>query len=379
MSGSIVITETAVVSPAGNSEEELLNTFRSKNPPLCKRLFVGKRRFDYCMPQVDFSGDPQIFFAEYLFTEIFSKNPELSKLAGLEDTGLLFSTGKGGIYFLDKDPVNHFRSLFPSYISSHIMRKYFFSGPAKVSVTACATGTHTLCEAVSLVKDGAVKRCFAGAVDFSATPLMLAGYDKMGVYSKNSELKPFSAARNGFLIGAGGGLVLIENEESAIKRGADIKCEISGFILGQDISGIFRQSKKGSTLRDLLVKIRKKINAKIDYLNLHGTGTKYGDIYESAQIKQYKSVFNEDTLFSSTKCYTGHMLGAAGVVEGIIALSSIKFSFAPAMLSDDIDGNLFFEGLLFGSGAEREIKNAVSLSIGFGGQIGIIGFRKYEK
>ena len=304
--------------------------------------------------------------------------------------GIVVSSSKGGIHSLtqfrerfEKRPsailaARVYANLLPNFACQWIARKWKIQGPAKCYVTACATGTTSVIEAARMVQEGVADYAFAGASDASLVALLAAGYEQMGVLSSDG-MYPFDRRRKGFLLGEGAGVVFLETFESARARGAKIYGEIAGFAYGSDcyhpVSFDPKDNALSHTLKDLVKKNSISVD-EIDYLNLHGTGTREGDLYETDQMKDAFGKKAYSLATSSTKSMTGHMLGASGAVEIIACCLAMQDGFIPPtaqLEKEDPQCDLDYTPQ---KARDKKVNLAVSLSLGFGGHIAVIALKK---
>lgn len=271
-----------------------------------------------------------------------------------------------------------YANLVPNFACQWIARKWKIHGPAKCFITACATGTTSIIEGALMVKEGVVDYALAGASDASLTPLMVAGYEQMGVLSPVG-MYPFDRRRNGFLLGEGAGVVFLETLESARSRGAKIYGEILGYAYGSDCYHPVAFDPQGEALARSLKELLRKTRLapeEIDYLNLHGTGTEEGDIYETDQIKQAfgKKAYSMAT--SSTKSMTGHMLGASGAVEIIASALALQEGFVPPTINLEKEDPRCDLDYTPKHARKKTLTHVLSHSMGFGGHIAALVLRK---
>lgn len=304
--------------------------------------------------------------------------------------GISVSSSKGGMHTLDrfgerlrKNPsailgARVFANSVPNFGAQWIARRWKIQGPAKCYVAACATGTVSVIEGAHMVADGTVDYCIAGASDASVVPLLLAAYHNMKALSKDT-IRPFDKRRSGFMVGEGAGVMLLETEETAKARGAKIYGVIAGSAWGTECGNLVHFEEKNDalkrTLKMLMEKTRLEPSA-IDYLNLHGTGTAHGDLYETNQIKKAFGKEAYKIATSSTKSMTGHLLGASGAVEIISCLIAMEEGFVPPTIGlekPDPECDLDYTPL---RARVKKIQTAVSVSMGFGGHIAAIALRK---
>jgi 3-oxoacyl-[acyl-carrier-protein] synthase II len=266
----------------------------------------------------------------------------------------------------------------PNFGAQWIARKWKLQGPAKCYVLACATGTASILEGARLVADGYSDYCLAGASDASITPLMLAAYHNMKALA-HAAMRPFDTHRDGFGVGEGGGVVFIETLESAQARKARIYGEILGGAYGMDAYDPVQFDPESDTLERTLrsaLKYSEVEPGEIDYVNVHGTATRLGDLYETRQLKKFFGPRAAKIPLSSTKSLTGHMLGASGAVEIIATLLGMEHGFIPptaCLENPDTECDLDYTAL---HARPAKIKTAVSYSLGFGGHAAAIVLRK---
>ncbi len=304
--------------------------------------------------------------------------------------GIVVSSSKGGLHslfqfydrFLTRPSAilaaRVYANLIPNFACQWIARKWKLSGPAKCYVTACATGTTSVIEAVRMVQDGTVDYAFAGASDASLTPLLVAAYEKMRVLSPEG-IFPFDRRRKGFILGEGAGVVFLETLESARARRAKIYAEVAGFSYGSDcyhpVSFDPKEEALARTLRELVRKTGISPE-EIDYVNLHGTGTKEGDLYETEQIKKALGKKAYALATSSTKSMTGHMLGATGAVEIVACCLALEEGFIPPTINLEKEDPRCDLDYTPRKAKEKRVSLALSISMGFGGHIATIALRK---
>lgn len=305
--------------------------------------------------------------------------------------GIAVSSSKGGVHTIDrfKERFEKNRSAIlgariytntvPNFAAQWIARRWKLKGPAKCYIAACATGTVAIAEGARMVSEGVVDYCIAGASDASIVPLMLAGYKNMKALSQN-KMKPFDKTRDGFMVGEGAGIVFLESYESAKKRGAKIYAEFLGASSGQDIFHPLKFDHEGNTLSRMLESLAKKSEVKVaedlDYINVHGTATLEGDVYETEQLKKAFGDEAEKISLSSTKSTTGHMLGASGAVEAIACIAAMEDGFIPPTLNlETVEPacDLDYTPL---KAKEKKIEKTFSYSLGFGGHAAALALGK---
>lgn len=398
----VVITGMGVISPVGNNvpafREALLQgrcgegpvtSFNTSDFPV-KRAFEVKN-FDP-KKSTAHALDPFIQYAvsaaeEALETALF----DTSKVDPYS-IGISVSSSKGGVHTIDrfKDRFEKNRSAIlgariytsavPNFAAQWIARRWEIHGPAKCYVAACATGTVSVAEGAQMVRDGVVDYCLAGSSDASITPLMLAGYRSMGALSPDG-LRPFDRRRKGFMVGEGAGIVFLETLESARARGVKIYGEILGAAYGCDATDPIKYDMHGDALARTLTILMQRCDLlpkAVDYINLHGTGTLFGDPYETAQIKKVFGQRAYQIPMSSIKAMTGHMLGASGSVEVIASLLAMQDQFIPPTIGleePDPACDLDYTPL---KAKQASVRKVISLSMGFGGHVAAIALGKME-
>lgn len=315
--------------------------------------------------------------------------------------GVIFGTGIGGLRTLELeygeyatgDGTPRFSPfLIPKMIADivpgHISIKFGFRGINYSTVSACASSTHALMNAFDYIRLGRNDIIVAGGAESTITPMGVGGFNSMKALStRNDDFKtasrPFDADRDGFVVGEGAGVLVLEELEHAIKRGAKIYAEVVGGAATADAYHITAPHPEGlgaTNVMRLALQDAKMNVTDIDYINVHGTSTSLGDIAETKAIRQ---VFGDAAYrlnISSTKSMTGHLLGAAGAVEAIAGVLAINHHFVPPTINhftDDpnIDPKL---NLTFNEPQEREIRAFLSNTFGFGGHNSSIIVKKFE-
>ncbi|WP_321425207.1 beta-ketoacyl-ACP synthase II [uncultured Bacteroides sp.] len=323
----------------------------------------------------------------------------------LNRIGVIFGAGIGGIqtfeeevknYAINKENGPKFNPFFiPKMISDiaagQISIIYGFHGPNFATVSACATSSNAIADAFNYIRLNKANVIVTGGSEAAITEAGVGGFNAMHALSTRNDdatkaSRPFSASRDGFIMGEGGGCIILEELEHAKARGAKIYAEIVGTGLSADAYHLTASHPEGlgailvmkNALEDAEMKPEE-----IDYINVHGTSTPVGDISESKAIKE---VFGEHAYklnISSTKSMTGHLLGAAGAVEAIASILAIKNGIVPPTINhedgdndENIDYNLNFT---FNKAQKREVNVALSNTFGFGGHNACVIFKKYSE
>lgn len=306
----------------------------------------------------------------------------------LENTGVMVGSGIGGLDQIEKNTLileeKGVRRISPFFIpsslinlaSGQISMKYGFQAPNHSIVTACATGTHAIGDAARIIQYGDANIMVSGGTEAAVCRLGLAGFSAARALSTqyndspSEASRPWDQGRDGFVMGEGAGILVLEEYEHAKKRNANIYAEIIGYGMSGDAYHITSPEPNGrGALKAMQVALsHAKINTdQIDYINAHGTSTQTGDKIELETIAKYFSNRSKDLSMSSTKSSIGHLLGAAGSVEAIFSILAIKHNIRPATLNlncpiedNDID-------LIPLSPQERKTNTILSNSFGFGG------------
>ena len=258
-------------------------------------------------------------------------------------------------------------------LSGQISIKYGYKGPNHSVVTACATGAHSIGDSGEFIKRGAADVMIAGGSEAAVCKLGIAGFCAARSLSTSYNDKPDEASRpwdkdrDGFVMGEGSGIIVLEEMEHAKKRGAKIYAELIGYGMSGDAHHITSPSEDGDggfrAMKEALI-MAKIPSEKVNYINAHGTSTKVGDEIELNAIQR---LFKHNIFVSSTKSSIGHLLGAAGSVESIFSIMSINKKILPATLNLHNPIETSNVNLIPGIPLEKEIKYALSNSFGFGG------------
>lgn len=318
--------------------------------------------------------------------------------ANAESVGVVIGSGMGGLPAIER---NHkallekgYRRVTPFFIpmsiinlaSGRVSMSVGAKGPNTAVCTACATGTHAIGDAFRIIQRGEADVMFAGGTEAVISPMGLAGFAVMKALSRRNDepekaSRPFDTGRDGFVMGEGAGIIMLESLESAKSRGAEIYAEMAGYGMTGDAYHISSPAPEGegaarcmrATLKDAGV-----TPDVVNYINAHGTSTKYGDELETTAIR---NVFGEHAyrlVVSSTKSMIGHLLGAAGGVEGVISTLSVHNDAAPPTINlEDPDPECDLD-YAPNSSREMTINYALSNSFGFGGTNACILVKKFE-
>lgn len=252
-------------------------------------------------------------------------------------------------------------------------------------VAACASGTNAIGNAFNIIKRGECDAIIAGGAEATITPLAFAGFCSMKAMSQNNDnpklaSRPFDLERDGFVMGEGAGFLVLEELEHAKKRGANIICELVGYGITNDAYHITTPApggEGGAKAMEFALNSAGIAPDKIDYINAHGTSTKYNDSFETQAIKKVFGEHSKKLMVSSTKSMTGHLLGAAGGIEAIICALALKEGFVPATINYNTPDPECDLDIVPNVGRKADIEYAMSNSLGFGGHNSAVILKKY--
>jgi 3-oxoacyl-[acyl-carrier-protein] synthase II len=299
-----------------------------------------------------------------------------------EDIGVIMGSMTCGLHSASKVEAHfqkeEYRKIVPSYalqmtrnaLSGQIAIEFGLKGPNLTLSTACSSGGQAIMNAFNLVRYGQAKAVVVGGVDLIPSMGVLKAYDNLRVMATTDVPRPFSKDRTGFAFGEGAGVLVIERKEDALEREAPILGEIKGAASTCDAYTMAIPDESGETIALTMEKALKDASIaaeSIDYINAHATGTKVGDIAETRGIKKIMENVDSEAAISSIKGATGHTLGAAGAIEAIICLLSIKHNIIPPTvhyLGEDEELDLDYTP---NYSVEKQVSYALSNSFGFGG------------
>lgn len=314
-------------------------------------------------------------------------------LAGSDRTAILIGQSKGRVRSLTRavatiakgglgEP-NDWRDGWPDSGSAQIRSMVRATGPIGSPVAACATGLVAVLQGANLIEWGEADRAIVGAVDASLEPLLLAAFRNMKVLARHDEpcraVRPWDARRNGFAVGEGGAVFVLERTESAEARGVRPIAEIAGGALGSDGYHVTDQDPDPSNLAGLIVRAleRSRVDrAEIDHVNVHGTATRSNDPLECRSLRLAFGSHADQLSCSANKSQIGHLLGAAGAAELAITCLAIRDQFVPPTLNlDDPDPACDLDGTPC-VGRVRPIGAALKIALGFGGHLAVAVLRR---
>jgi 3-oxoacyl-[acyl-carrier-protein] synthase II len=408
----VVVTGVGIISPVGKTSSESWQNIKEGKGGIGRITRFDASGFysqiagevkDYD-PLVYFDKketkkyDPYIQFALIAAAEAISGARLKLNETEKERTGVYLGSGIGGISTIEKnieillergpDRISPF--FLPAAIANlaagQVSIKYGFSGPNLANCTACTTSTHSIGESYKIIQLGDADIMIAGGSEYPITPLGIAGFSVMrALSSRNHEpqkaSRPFDKERDGFVAAEGAGVVVLEELEHAVRRGADIYAEIVGYGYTGDAyhmtapdpdgNGAYRTMKMALETAGLQPE-------EIDYINAHGTSTPLNDKTETLAIKRVFGDRAYKLSISSTKSMTGHMLGATGGIEAILTTLAIRDGFVPPTINYEIPDEECDLDYTPNKGVARDIRCALSNSFGFGGTNGALVIKKFD-
>ncbi len=407
----VVITGIGTVNPLGNSVAEFWENLKSGVSgagPITK-FDASKHKTQFACEVKNF--DPEVYMdrkdaRKYdLYTQYaFASTDQAVKDSGLDleqvdhdRVGVIWGAGIGGLQTFFEE-VRSFKEEMPRFSPFFIPKmianiagglvsiKYGFRGPNFTTVSACASASHAMIEAFNLIRLRKVDIVITGGSEAAVNEAGVAGFNSMRAMSTRNDdpktaSRPFDKDRDGFVIGEGSAAFVFEDYESAVKRGAKIYAEMIGGGMSADAYHMTAPDPDGRGANLVMKWALEDAGLKpedVDYINVHGTATPLGDIAESKAILKTFGEHAYKLSISSTKSMTGHLLGAAGAVEGLASILAIINSIVPPTINhftDDpeVDNNLDFT---FNVAKKREVNVAISNTFGFGGHNATVVFKK---
>ncbi len=406
----VVVTGLGITSPLGTGLEknwDAVTNGRSGIGPIT--------RFDASEFPVRFAGEVRDFPEEEYFDKKEGRKMDLfihyalgAAVMALTDSGLeindenaervgvVVGSGMGGLPAIERyhEALTNggYRKISPFFIPMSIINlaagqisiKCGAKGPNVAPVSACATGTHAIGDAFRMIQRGDADAVISGGTESTVCPLGIGGFSVMKALSTLNDdpeaaSRPFDKNRDGFVMGEGAGILILEEYESAKRRGAKIYAEVSGYGLTGDAYHLTAPAPGGEgAARCMKMALRTAgVNPEeVDYINAHGTSTPFNDLYETMAIKSVFGDHAKRLMVSSTKSMTGHLLGAAGGVEAIFSLLAINRGVVPPTINytePDPECDLDY---VPNQARQVDVKIAISNSLGFGGTNATVLFRK---
>ena len=416
----VVVTGLGALTPVGNNVaetwENILNGVSGAGP--ITHFDASKFKTQFACEVKNFKVNEHLDRKEARKMDLYTQYAIVAAKEAIEDSamdldkvdknkiGVIYGVGIGGLNTLEEELFNYalnkdtmgpkFNPFFiPKMIadiaSGHISIMYGFHGPNFTTTSACASSSNAIADAFNYIRLGKANVIVAGGAEAAICPGGVGGFNAMHALSTRNDdptraSRPFSASRDGFIMAEGAGCLILEELEHAKARGAKIYAELVGAGLSADAHHLTASHPEGLGAKLVMTNALEDAELKpedIDYINVHGTSTPVGDISEAKAIKD---VFGEHAYklnISSTKSMTGHLLGAAGVVEALACVLAVQNDIVPPTINheegdndENIDYNLNFT---FNKAQKREIRAALSNTFGFGGHNACVILKKYAE
>ena len=412
----VVITGIGAITPIGNNIEEYWNNLINgvSGSDIITHFDPTKFKTRFACEVKNFDPNQHFDRKEAKKLDLFAQYALVAAEQAIQDSkldlnvidhdkaGVIWGSGIGGIQtFLEEvksyatgDGTPRFSPFFiPKMISDiasgHISMKYHFRGPNFTTVSACASSTNALIDALNYIRLGKANIFITGGSEASINEAGMGGFNSMQALSTNNDnyktaSRPFCKTRDGFVMGEGAAALIFEELEHAKKRGARIYAEVVGGGMSADAYHLTAPHPEGLGAMNVMKNALEDANMKpedIDYINVHGTATPLGDV---AELKGIKEVFGEQTYkmnISSTKSMTGHLLGAAGAVETLAALCAVVNDIVPPTINlQEVDPNIDTKiNLTLHKAQKRVVRAALSNTFGFGGHNASVIIKKYTE
>ena len=416
----VVVTGLGALTPVGNNVaetwENLVNGVSGAGP--ITRYDASKFKTQFACEVKGFKVNEHLDRKEARKMDLYTQYAIVAAKEAIEDSGMdlekvdktrigvIYGVGIGGLQTLEDELLSYAECkdtigpkfnpfLIPKMIadiaSGHISIMYGFHGPNFTTTSACASSSNAIADAFNYIRLGKANVIVTGGAEAAICPTGVGGFNAMHALSTRNDdparaSRPFSASRDGFVMAEGAGCLILEELEHAKARGAKIYAELVGAGLSADAHHLTASHPEGLGAKLVMQNALEDAGLQpedIDYINVHGTSTPVGDISEAKAIKD---VFGEHAYklnISSTKSMTGHLLGAAGAVEALVATLAVKNDIVPPTINheegdndENIDYNLNFT---FGKAQKREVRAALSNTFGFGGHNACVILKKYAE
>ncbi|MBW4725527.1 beta-ketoacyl-ACP synthase II [Prevotella nigrescens] len=415
----VVVTGLGAVTPLGNNPEETWKAMLEGKSGAVPITYFDTTNFKakFACEVKNLNVNDYIDRKEARKLDRYTQLALISAIQGVEDCGIdlekadknrigvVYGVGIGGIktfeeeigyYALHKEDGPKFNPFFiPKMIadiaSGHISIRFGFHGPNFTTTSACASSTNAISQAFNLIRLGKADMIVSGGAEAAITEAGVGGFTAMHALSTRNDdpehaSRPFSASRDGFVMGEGAGCLILEELEHAKARGAKIYAELVGEGESADAYHITASHPEGLGAHLVMQAALDDAGLKpedIDYINVHGTSTPVGDVSEAKAIVQLFGDAAYKLNISSTKSMTGHLLGAAGAVEAMACVLSIQNDIVPPTINheeDDKDEEIDYKlNFTFNKAQKREVRAALSNTFGFGGHNACVIFKKYAE
>lgn len=406
----VVITGIGVVSPIGNTADSFTDSLRNGKNGIGQITLFDTEEF-----KVKIGGEVKdLNFEDFFDRKDIQKMDRFTALAmvasqeaieqsGLldytdldkEEVGVIIGSGVGGIETFSQQYeklMNNPRRVSPFFIpmmisdiaAGQVSIQYGFKGPNYCVVSACSSATHAIGDAFRMIQYGDADVIVSGGTEASITPISVAGFANMKALSTNPDInsasRPFDLNRDGFVMGEGSGILILEELEHALGRGAEILGEVVGYGATGDAYHLTSPPPEGEGAVRAMRRAIKDAGIQpedIDYINAHGTSTPYNDKNETAAIRTVFGDHCRDLYVSSTKSMTGHLLGAAGGIEAAACVAGIRDSFIPPTINYTVQDPECDLNYVPNTKIDKNVDYAMSNTFGFGGHNGVIILKKW--
>ena len=412
MNRRVVITGIGTVSPIGTGKDEFFSSLKEGKSGVSEitKFDTGDIPVKIAAEVKDFNAEDFMSKKDAKRMDLFSQYAVAAASLAIDDSeldlesidkerfGVIIGSGIGGMATFE-DQMDLYRKkgarrVSPFFIpmmiinmaSGHIGIQFGAKGPNETVVTACASSTHALGDAFEVIRRGDADILVSGGTEASITEMAISGFASMKALStRNGEpekaSRPFDRDRDGFVMGEGAGMMILEELEHAKKRGAKIYAEVVGYGMSCDANHITTPAENGEGANRAMRLALKKAGLEpeaIDYINAHGTSTHYNDLYETAAIKDLFGDHAYKLKISSSKSMTGHLLGAAGGIEACVCALAVSNDFIPPTINYENKDEECDLDYVPNKGINQEVNYALSNSMGFGGQNASIILAKYR-
>lgn len=414
----VVVTGLGALSPLGNTAPETweaLKAGKSGAAPIT-HFDASKFKTQFACEVKNFKATDFIDRKEARKMDLYEQYALVAAMEAVKDSGMdleaedknrigvVLGVGIGGIHTFEEETGNYAvngAEMGPKYnpffipkmiadiASGQISIQYGFHGPNYTTTSACASSTNALADAFNLIRLGKANVMVTGGAEAAIWPAGVGGFNAMHALSTRNDdpehaSRPFSASRDGFIMGEGATCLILEELEHAKARGAKIYCEVAGVGMSADAHHITASHPEGLGAALVMQNALEDAGMRpedIDYINVHGTSTPVGDLSE---VKAIQKLFGEHAYklnISSTKSMTGHLLGAAGALEAMVCCLAVRDNIVPPTINheeDDKDENIDYNlNFTFNHAQERTINAALSNTFGFGGHNACCIMKKY--
>ena len=411
MERRVVITGLGAITPVGNNVQEFWKGIKEGKCGIDEITLFDTTNFKVKLAAEVKGYNPEEYFdrraakrldrfsqfAIVAAKEAWNDSKLDKEKEDMERVGVILGSGIGGLATMEEDISNLIQKgpdrVSPMFIpmticnmaAGNVAIELGAKGESISMVTACASGTHCIGESFRMIKNGYQNIVISGGTEASITPVGIAGFTNIKAPSqatdKNRASIPFDQERSGFVMGEGAGIVILEELEHALKRGAKIYAEVAGYGATSDAYHITSPAPGGKGGARAMKIAMEEAGAKpedITYINAHGTSTHLNDSCETQAIKTALGEASKKVMVSSTKGNTGHLLGAAGGVEAVVCAKSVEEGFVPATINYRVPDEECDLDVVPNEGRNVEVKYAMSNSLGFGGHNASILLKKYE-